>query len=859
MHSVLSTVNRFFERAPNALIRWRWSVIFAFIAMTWFLMYGLMTRFQMEMSLESWFRADDPIKTSLDDFRAQFGSDDGVYVVYKTKDGDVFSEKSIATLKAFHEELDQIRLGLKPLREGGGDDAASPLLQRIIKIDSLLNARYQVADGDTLIAKKLLAQDFPQTEVEREQKRLLAVSQDAFELAFYSKDFVHGGLRLKTDFGVVPVQAQAVPETADLLAEDEFALTQPGSVDGALKQRIIDYKDMQMEEYLAFMKDIRELASRPEFEHFQFYFTGNAPMMEFAMGNMATVSMLLGLMILVVMVLLWFLFRSVSAVVWPILTILCSAFWAFGLVSWLGMKLSMMISFSFMLILAIGIADCVHILSAYLYFRREGWEHRVAMSNAYRKTGLPVFLTSFTNAAGMLSLIVSDIPHIRVFGVSAALGVMVAFLFTIFVLPVLLDVWHPYNKKAIARAERKVNSYWLQRQLDKIPAFVGRRGKSIVICYLAIFGVFVYGSTQVRIDSNLAELTKETSEFRISYDLVDQNMMGAQNMEFMLDFGSRDALKDPEVLKALDRLQTQIEQNYPRFVKKTFSLADFVKDTNEVLHEGQAEYNVIPDDPRLAAQLLYLFDNANPDDRRDMVSDDYARSHISVTLKNAGSYEYTDFFAAMQHDLHEIFDPLKVKYPQMNVSITGSLALMMELVDYISWTQIQSFASALVVVSIVLMFSLGTIQAGLIAIMPNLLPAFFTVGLMGLFDIALDIDTLIIAPLIIGIAVDDTMHFMAHYRDTWYELGDVDKALQSTIKEVGQAVVFTSVILGIGFSMLAFSDYLGHAKTGVFGSLAIFVALSSDLFLLPAVIKLLKPDLGRTRYLASKAGKEVTC
>src|SRR3990167_5361689 len=316
MHSMLSTVNRFFERAPNALIRWRWSVIFAFIAMTVFLMYGMVTRFQMEMSLESWFQQDDPIKLSLDDFRAQFGSDDGVYVVYKTKDGDVFSEKSIATLQAFHEELDQIRLGLKPLRAGEGEgeeDAASPMLQRILKIDSLLNARYQVADGDTLIAKKLLAQDFPKTEIEREQKRLLAASQEPFELAFYSKDFAYGGLRLKTDFGVVPVQAQPAPEQADLLAEDDFSLAQPDAVDGALQQQTIDYKDMQMEEYLAFMKDIRELAARPEFEHFEFHFTGNAPMMEFAMGNMATVSMLLGLMILVVMGLLWFLFRSVSA------------------------------------------------------------------------------------------------------------------------------------------------------------------------------------------------------------------------------------------------------------------------------------------------------------------------------------------------------------------------------------------------------------------------------------------------------------------------------------------------------------------------------------------------------------------
>jgi uncharacterized protein len=178
---------------------------------------------------------------------------------------------------------------------------------------------------------------------------------------------------------------------------------------------------------------------------------------------------------------------------------------------------------------------------------------------------------------------------------------------------------------------------------------------------------------------------------------------------------------------------------------------------------------------------------------------------------------------------------------------------MMELIDHISWTQIKSFAFALLIITALLMVSLGSVQAGLISMVPNLLPVFFTFGLMGLLDIPLDTDTLIIAPLIIGIAVDDTIHFVAHYRDAWFEHGDVQAALESTVSEVGQAVAFTTLILGLGFSMLAFSDYMGLAKTGIFGSLSIVVALSSDLFLLPALISWLKPDLGRRRYLERKA------
>ncbi len=271
------------------------------------------------------------------------------------------------------------------------------------------------------------------------------------------------------------------------------------------------------------------------------------------------------------------------------------------------------------------------------------------------------------------------------------------------------------------------------------------------------------------------------------------------------------------------------------------------------MNQGESVQKRLPDDARLTAQLLYLFDNANPQDRRNLVSDDYSKSHLSIQLRNAGSFEYTEFFDQVRDDVDEYFKPLQQPFPHMQLNVTGSLALMMELIDHISWTQIKSFSFALLIITLIMMLTLGSLQGGLISMMPNLLPAFFTFGLLGLLGIPLDTDTLIIAPLIIGIAVDDTIHFLAHYRDAWYEHGDVEKALSSTIKEVGQAVTFTTLILGLGFSMLAFSDYLGMAKTGIFGSLAIFVALSADLLLLPALIQWLKPDLGRRKYLAKLA------
>jgi predicted RND superfamily exporter protein len=866
LQNYLSSLNSFFERAPDYLLKRRLFVVSLFFVISAAFIYAMVTKFTMDMSLESWFKDDDPTKVSLDKYRQQFGSDDGIYIVYEAQDGNVFSSKSVATIRAFHQQLDDHRLGLSS--EDVSPEFDRGILQRIDQIDSLYNARYQVADKDTLISKKLYAQDYPTSDLELEQRKSIALGQDAFKLAYFSPDHRFGGIRIKTDFGVISSSEPQVDEGVDLLQGDEFEFDDAAVeiVSTELSDEPIDFEEMSMDEYLVFMTSLRTVAAKPEFAHFSFHFTGNAAMMEFAMNNMAQASMLMGLMLLAVVTLLWILFRSFSAVVWPVVVISFSAFWSIGFLSAIGVTLSTMVSLSFMLILAVGTADCVHVLSAYMLYRQEGEEHRPAMRMAYRKTGIPIFLTTITTMAGMMALMISDLPQIAIFGLNSALGVGVAFIFTLFLLPVLLDLWHPYHLKASKKAEAKKSKYAsgggagrassLQHFLDKIPAYIKRKSKVVTLCYIALFGLFVIGTLQVKIDSNLVELAKEDAPIRVTYDLVDKEMMGAQNLEFIVDMKSSDALKEPAVLKVIDAFQAHLVETYPDSVVKTFSLADFVKDTNKVMHEGDPTYDRVPEDPVLAAQLLYLFDNANSRDRRNVVSDDYSKTHISAQLRNKGSFEYTHFFEQVQLDLDRYFEPLKAQYPDLEVSVTGQLALMMELIDHISWAQIKSFAFALVIITILLIFSLGSVQAGLISMIPNLLPAFFTFGLMGLLDIPLDTDTLIIAPLIIGIAVDDTIHFVAHYRDAWFELGDVDAALKSTISEVGQAVTFTTLVLGIGFSMLAFSDYMGLAKTGIFGSLSIVVALSSDLLLLPALISWLKPDLGRKKHMAALVRQE---
>jgi predicted RND superfamily exporter protein len=394
-----------------------------------------------------------------------------------------------------------------------------------------------------------------------------------------------------------------------------------------------------------------------------------------------------------------------------------------------------------------------------------------------------------------------------------------------------------------------LSGIWLQGLLDRIPEFVERYKHAVNFAFVSLFVVCLYGATQVKVDSNIAELYREGSPLRTAYNVVDEHMMGTGSLEIFIDMQQSDALMQADVLQTMDQLQRQIEKQYAQHIIRTNSLADLVKDTHRIMRDGSDKFKTIPDDDLAVSQLLYLFNSSNPEERRALVNDDYSQSHISLQLKNAGSSEYAEFFEQVQIDIEEAFSVHQDQYPNMDVHVTGTLAMMMRLMDDMSNNQFKSLALAMVIISGLLVLTLGSVQAGLMSIIPNMIPATLTFGLMGLLGIPLDTDTLMIAPLIIGIAVDDTIHFITHYRMALAKHSDMRMALVDTIKEVGQAVTFTSLVLGCGFFMLSFSNYLGLAKVGAFGSLAIFVALLCDLLFFPALIMVFKPKFGQKNLI----------
>jgi predicted RND superfamily exporter protein len=416
-----------------------------------------------------------------------------------------------------------------------------------------------------------------------------------------------------------------------------------------------------------------------------------------------------------------------------------------------------------------------------------------------------------------------------------------AFVLTVSLLPLMLDLWAPLRRQRAAEAAPALPRVpWVQRFLHRIEPLAYRWPVPVVLIFAVVGAVGAYGVSRVRVDSNLVEIIRRGLPIRAAHDLVDRVMGGTQGMEIYLDFGETDALQDPRVLNAMEEVQRRLEEGHAEFVVRTYSLANVVKTSFRALNEDREEMYRIPQERPALAQTLLLFDLADPEDRELLVSDDYSEGRIAVRLLNYGSAEYLDFFRAVQGQTDEVFAPLRADYPALEVGITGSLALMMRIADYIGRAQMRSFALVLIVVTVLLLVVFGSPKVGLVAMVPNVYPVLITFGVMGLGGIPLDADTLIIAPVLIGIAVDDTIHFISHYRAFVLQTGDIQRAIVATLEEAGQAITFTSVILVLGFLVLITSDHQGMANFGFLIGIAFATALLADLLLLPCLLTLFK-------------------
>lgn len=819
MQSILSFISNYLANVPGQVQKYRWTVLLAFLVATAVCFHGI-TKLKFDFTIEGWLEQDDAAFVAYNQFHDQFGSDDGVVIVYKPKDGNVFSESSLRTVKQIRDDLILYRAGMKQ-----GEKSA---LDHIVEVNSLVNAVVLSVTDDVLASKALVGGTIPQTPQELAAIRRTAEAQRDFPLKYFSKDGKLGVLYIKTDFGAIPVDGASAP--AGKLGIDMKA--------GAGSDETPRFMPTDMADYVALNAELNKILNKPAYlAQFEYYKIGNTVDSENQVNMGKEMGLLYLAAIVIMLTCLYGIFRSFAGVIWPFLIIVVSTIWTLGIAGLLGLPASAFVVLTVLLILTIGMADAIHIMSGYLYFRHEGHDSQWSIKAAYEKAGLPCLLTAITTIIGIMSLNISNLVPVNNFAIMSALGVGIAFFLTFYLLPILLDAYPP--------APRKVRSVpglvgALQRKLENVVPAVAKRPMVFIAPFFLLFAVCLYGASKVKVDISILDQYSKESNFYQSIALLDEQLAGSSRISLFVDLKADNGFQDPAVLKVVDTLQRKLETQYSNYVVKTSSIVDVVKDANQKQNEGRAEMYVIPPDPKTLSQTLFMFNTADPDEREKLVSENYRKANITISLRTYGSNAYVDVFAQMKQDIAGALTQIRKDYPQAAISITGLFAMGMTTADYLVVNELQSFGLSVLVISLILFLIFSSVKAGVVSLFPNLIPSFLVLGLLGLFGIPLDFYTMMLAPVVVGISVDDTIHFVARYRSEVQRDGDIVRALQDTVKECGQAVVFTSLILGLGFGVMAVASTPGFANLGKFGFLSIMAGLVCELFLTPALIMVFK-------------------
>lgn len=528
---------------------------------------------------------------------------------------------------------------------------------------------------------------------------------------------------------------------------------------------------------------------------------------------------MLGSMAIVLMLLITFLvFRQIWTAVLPLMVVLLSVLWLFGLMGLLGLHINLVSQSLTVVIFAVGIADAIHVITDYQQQLVETSDPHEALVKALRIVFVPCFFTTVTTAAGMLSLSSSRLAPIREFGILAAIGVVFALILSFTFLPAALSYLKPPAHSAISRH----NEGPIARLLHEIALLSRTRRRPILLG----FGLIVAGSSylvpQLDVGANPAAYFKPNDPVRRDMRQIDQALGGSTSIELLVT-STQDGLRDPEQIAKMDGLQRWLE-DLPS-VAKVASITDGLRAINLAM-SGESRL------PKNSAELAqsYLLIEDEPDFGA-LVTEDYEMARISARVRMSEA-------AALISQLPRIESKLRDEFssPALTVKPTGFVKLISEMEIHIVDSQIKSFVIAFGLISLLMIVMLRSVKLGLFAMIPNLGPVVIGLAVMQQLHIRLDPGTAMLGSLTLGLVVDDTVHMVTRIK---HHLGAglaMEPALSASIIEVGRALSTTSLILAAGFSMLAFGSFTPNIYLGIMAAVIIGVALVTDLLVLPAAL-----------------------
>ena len=563
-----------------------------------------------------------------------------------------------------------------------------------------------------------------------------------------------------------------------------------------------------------FYTQILETTDKFQTENVKLHVAGR-PIIEGTMALLGPADMkkMVPIVLLVIIIVLFVTLRSFKSTLLTILVVLLSTLWAFGLMAVANIPIYAVSTMIPVMLIAIGVADGIHLYSHLQLFMIKNplAKKKEAVMDMIKHMWSPVIMTSVTTAVGFVSLLTSQVYPIKYFGLFTAFGVLAAMLFSLTLIPAGIMIFG--LPKVNVKKDKENNHKFAFNFAEKVIKY--RVASMVITVVIIVFSIVGIG--KVWINSSFLDKFEKDSDIVLTDQFINANFGGTSTINLILDSDDKGAFKNPEILRLVDKMQKDVVGNLT-LAGNSFTLTDYIKRMNKVMHADDEAYNTIPDNSNLIAQYLLLYEmSGDPENLWKVVDYDYAKLNVNFQVKSDNSKAINSVLAEIK-TFEDDFEKLGVK---MNYAGSGYKALIFN--DLILEGQIMSLILSLIIVIVLLGIMFKNIKLGFIGAVPIIITTILSFGIMGWFDIALNTTTALLSSIAVGIGIDYAIHFIEQYKVNSVT-GDKLLTAQKTMAHSGRAISFNAIVVIAGFMVLLFSVFPPNRELGTLVSLNMFLS-----------------------------------
>jgi hypothetical protein len=531
--------------------------------------------------------------------------------------------------------------------------------------------------------------------------------------------------------------------------------------------------------------------------------------------------------------------RSVKGVIVPALATVFALCTTLGYSAWMNIEGNMiMVIVTLLLAMALSVGYAIHFINSFkLHFRRTG-DRRSSVVLGTRDCGWALLFTVITTMAGMLSFLAGGIRPMRWVGGITAAAVLSVYIYTMILLPILCSYGRdttPEPKYVSTAGSTKADL-----RIECFGAGILNRSTVILVVGFVLLAAMMPGVLGIEVNMDYTDMMgKRTPYVKRLLEITNSKLGSQYSYEVLIEYAQEDAIKNPEILEKMDELtarigtlsMTKVSNGKPR----VSSVTKIIKEMNRTLNEDDIAFYAIPDDQDLVAQILFLYEISGGNDVFQYVSEDFSAAYLHVELSGYDAEQCVQNVDQVEEWVDELFPDAET------AGVVGEVMQYAAMNGKLVRGSLRSIGTSFIVIFILLMLAFGSVRTGAIAMIPNIAPVLLIGGVMGYARIPLDMVTALIMPMILGIAVDDTIHFTNHIKVHFEECGEYRKAILNSYREIGKTMAMTTVILCAMFFIFVFSTMTALCRIGYLSVIGLAGALVADYTLTPILILLTKP------------------